>query len=79
MRAASWPVCQTKETIVYRTQDIGTVRVERVHRALAAERDRQPAAHSAAAGHGDLRELLDEAHARIRFLEQAIRRLTATL
>jgi hypothetical protein len=79
MRPGSWPGRQTKETIVYRSQDIGTVRGELVHRALAAQRGRQPYAHMAAAGKGDLRELLDDAHARIRVLEQAIRRLTEAL
>lgn len=60
-------------------QDIGNVRRALVHRALAA-RPQCPA--PAAWESGDpriLRELLDEAHARIRALEKAIERLTAAM
>jgi hypothetical protein len=68
-----------KETNVHRSQDIGTVRGELVHQALAGEQGAQPGTRSAAARDGNVRELLDEAHARIRHLENAIRRLTAAL
>jgi hypothetical protein len=69
----------TKEAIVYRSQDIGTVRGELVHRALAGQHSRQAHVRVATVEDGNLRELLDQAHARIRFLEQAIKRLTAAL
>jgi hypothetical protein len=64
---------------VYPSQDIGTVRGALVHRALAGQRIRLAHTRAAAAEDEDLRELLDQAHARIRFLEQAIRRLTTAL
>lgn len=64
---------------MHRSRDIGTVRGELVHRALAAEQSGQPRAHNEATRDGNVRELLDEAHARIRHLEHAIRRLTAAL
>ena len=68
-----------KETNVHRSQDIGTVRGELVHQALAAGESGQPCARNEPARDGNVRELLDEAHARIRHLEHAIRRLTAAL
>jgi hypothetical protein len=61
------------------SQDIGDVRGALVQRALIA---RQGRTSPATRGPGDpriLRELLDEAHARLRVLEQAIERLTAAL
>lgn len=64
---------------MYPSQDIGTVRGELVHRALAGQRVRLAQLRGTAAEDEDLRELLDQAHARIRFLEQAIRRLTTAL
>jgi hypothetical protein len=73
------PDANRKEAIVYPPQDIGTVRGELVHRALAGQRVRLAHSRGSAAVDQNLRELLDQAHARIRFLEQAIRRLTTAL
>jgi hypothetical protein len=73
------PDANSREAIVYPSQDIGTVRGELVHRALAGQRIRLTHKGDAAAEDEDLRELLDQAHARIRFLERAIRRLTTAL
>ena len=64
---------------MYPPQDIGTIRGELVPRALAGQRVRLAHSRGTAAVDQNLRELLDQAHARIRFLEQAIRRLTTAL
>jgi 5-bromo-4-chloroindolyl phosphate hydrolysis protein len=61
------------------SQDIGIVRRELVHHALAEQGAQSRRAQPQASEARLLRELLDEAHARIRTLEKAIERLTALL
>lgn len=61
------------------SQDIGFVRRELVRRAMSAQPTRPAAGRPARADSRHLRELLDEAHTRIRTLETAIERLTAAL
>ena len=62
---------------MHRSQDIGIIRRELVHKALSARRSPPADACRPAVEANHLRELLDEAHARIRLLESAIERLTA--
>jgi len=64
---------------MHASQDIGVVRRELVHRAFVEERARRPGAYRAPADASQLRDLLDEAHARIRTLEKAVETLAAAL
>jgi len=64
---------------MHASQDIGVVRRELVRQAFAEQSARHAGAPRSTMNGGQLRELLDEAHARIRNLEKAIATLTAAL
>jgi hypothetical protein len=64
---------------MHASQDIGVVRRELVHRVFVEQRARRTGAFRAPADARQLRDLLDEAHARIRTLEKAVETLAAAL
>ena len=61
------------------SQDIGMIRRALMHKALSEPEGQPILLATEGADPQVLRELLDEAHARIRALEKAIARLTAAL
>ena len=60
-------------------QDIGVIRHQLFQRALSAQRGRDGRGQSCVAESQVLRELLSDAHARIRALEKTLERLAASL
>jgi hypothetical protein len=64
---------------MFTSQDIGVVRRELVHRVFVEQHARRTRASTVSPDPNQLRELLDEAHARIRTLEKAVAVLTAAL
>jgi hypothetical protein len=79
MQAGASAGAASREAVMQPSQDIGVVRRELVHQVLAAQHARPGRTHAQTSDADLLRELLDEAHARIRTLEKAIERMAAAV